>query len=323
MSNKDPLKIAVIGGGLIGPRHAQTVISNPSTVLYALVEPSSHGPSLAKTLNTTYHSSISSLLTTIPLPDAAIICTPNHTHVPLALELISAEIPILVEKPVATSLPSGLELVEAARKANVKVLVGHHRRFNPYLLATKVALQNLGRILAIQGTWALQKPPSYFTTPEANTWRQRVEDGGGVILINLIHEVDLLQYLFGPINLVSALQTGKGRGYEVEEGAAVMMRFASGVVGSFVFSDNSPSPWNFEAGTGENPLIPKVEAADGFYRVLGEKGSLSVPDLTRWMVRGAEDPNCSGEDALRALKVCQAIKMAIKNDDGYPIKIED
>ncbi|CAG8979703.1 hypothetical protein HYALB_00003934 [Hymenoscyphus albidus] len=365
ISNKDPLKIAVIGGGLIGPRHAQTVISNLSTVLYALVELSSHGPSLARTLDTTYHFSISSLLPTIPLPDAAIICTPNHTHVPLALELISAEIPILVEKPVATSLPSGLELVEVARKANVKVLVGHHRRFNTYLLATKAGLPNLGRILAIQGTWALQKPPSYFTTPETNTWRQRVEDGGGVILINLIHEVDLVQYLFGPINLVSALQTGKGRGYEVEEGAAVMMRFASGVVGSFVFSDNSPSPWNFEAGTGENPLIPKVEAADGFYRVLGEKGSLSVPGLTRWsydevpgkeehvekgwgrvlkkeklevrvedvpfdlqlnhfveVVRGTEEPCCSGEDALRALKVCQAIKMATKNDDGYPIKIE-
>lgn len=191
MTTGNPLKVAIIGGGLIGPRHAQSVISNPSTVLYALVEPSPHGPSLAKTLNTTLHASISSLLTTIPLPDAAIICTPNHTHVSLGLELIAAGIPILFEKPLATSAISGLELVKAAQRAKVKVLVGHHRRFNPYLLATKAALPSLGRVLAIQGTWALQKPSSYFTTSERNAWRQRVEDGGGVILINLIHEIDL------------------------------------------------------------------------------------------------------------------------------------
>lgn len=270
----------------------------------------------------------------------------------------------MVEKPVATSVSSGEELVEAAKEANVKLLVGHHRRFHPYLLATKRALDGLGRVLAVQGIWALQKPASYFTTPERNSWRQRVEDGGGVVLINLIHEVDLLQYLFGNIILISALPTAKGRGYEVEEGAAVLLQFENGIVGTFVFSDNVPSPWNFEAGTGENPMIPKVEEAGGFYRVLGEKGSLSVPDLTRWsyddvpgreegkekgwervlmreklevrredvpfdlqlshfvgVVRGREEPSCSGGDALRALRVCEAIKVAVGKGDGCPIRI--
>lgn len=142
-----------------------------------------------------------------------------------------------------------------------------------------------------------------------------------------------------------------------------MLRFESGVVGTFIFSDNSPSPWNFEAGTGENPTIPKVEDAGGFYTILGEQASLSVPDLTRWsydeapgkeevkekgwerilkreklevrtedvpfdlqlshfvkVVRGIEEPNCSGDDALRALGTCQAIKQAVLWGDGMPIK---
>ena len=114
----------------------------------------------------------------------------------------------------------------------------------------------------------------------------QTSSSGGVVLINLIHEVDLLQYLFGPISLISALETKKTRGYGAEEGAAILMRFESGIVGTFILSDSVPSPWNFEAGTGENPTIPKVENGGGFYRVMGTKGSLSVPDSERWSYDG-------------------------------------
>jgi len=63
-----------------------------------------------------------------------------------------------------------------------------------------------------------------------------------VVLINLIHEVDLLQYLLGSIMLVYALEAPKTRDFDAEEGAAVLLRFESGVVGTFVLSDAVPSP---------------------------------------------------------------------------------
>ncbi|KAH6671690.1 hypothetical protein B0J14DRAFT_639684 [Halenospora varia] len=359
-SSKSPLKVAIIGAGFIGPRHAKSVNSNPSTDLIALVEPSPNGPSIAASLNTTHYTSISSLITSPHKPDAAIICTPNHTHVSLSLELIAAGIHVLVEKPISTTLASGRELVAAAQAANVKLLVGHHRRFNPYLLSAKTCLSSnsLGKVIAIQGTWALLKPPSYFNG--IGSWRQNSSSGGGVILINLIHEVDLLQYLLGPIVFVSALETPKTRGFDAEEGAAILMRFKSGVVGTFILSDAVPTPWNFEAGTGENPTIPKVEGVDGFYRIMGTNGSLSVPDLTRWsyeegaggkevgwnlefrkeqlkvrkedvpfdlqvqhfvdVVRDGAEPSCTGEEALRALVVCEAVKRAM--DSGKSVEID-
>ena len=186
-------------------------------------------------------------------------------------------------------------------------------------------------------------------------------ESGGVVLINLIHEVDLLQHLLGPIVIVSAVQTKKTRGFDAEEGAAIMLRFESGVVGTFILSDAVPSPWNFEAATGENPTIPHVlkdEGAGGFYRIMGTEASLSVPDLTRWsydgkenkswtenlrkddlqvdkekvpfdlqvqhfyeVVRNGASPSCTGDEGLRAMVVCEAVKRAMGS--GLPVEINE
>jgi len=358
MTSSSKLNIAIIGGGLIGPRHAQTVLKNPHTSLIALVDPAPHGAQLASSLQTTHYTSISSLLSSAHRPDAAIICTPNNTHVPLSLELIEAGIPVLVEKPIATTIESGVRLIEAARGKGVQLLVGHHRRFNPYLLAAKKAVDegSLGRVIAVQGTWCMKKPAEYFNG--IGEWRRGAS--GGTVLVNLIHEVDLLQYLLGKIVLVSALETAKTRGFEAEEGAAILLRFEIGVVGTFVLSDAVPSPWNFESGTGENPTIPHVEkerGAGGFYRIMGTKGSLSVPDLKRWsndswldslktedlevdrekvpfelqvqhfyeVVREGKAPSCTGEQGLSAMVVCEAVKRSMASGrameiDGFEIK---
>ena len=67
------------------------------------------------------------------------------------------------------------------------------------------------------------------------------------------------------------------RGHEAEEGAAILLRFKSGVVGTVILSDALPSPYNFEAATGENPLFPK--AGKDIYRIFGTEATLSVGDM--------------------------------------------
>lgn len=174
---------------------------------------------------------------------------------------------------------------------------------------------------------------------------------GGPILINLIHEIDCLQYLLGPITRVHAEQTISQRGHAAEEGAAILLRFASGVVGTFILCDAAPSPHFFESTTGENPLIPKKggchSRGEDVYRIFGTEGTLSVGDgkITccgpssekSWssslverklsvgeevpfdgqvehfvrIINGVEEPRCTGEDGLRAVVVCEAIKRAM------------
>lgn len=291
MIASNPVLLIVIGVGLIGPRHAQHIVQNPDCDLLAIVDPSSKALSLAEELDTLCFSSTDDLFeyldqSSIPYPDGALICTPNDTHAKIAAGLAAKGIHLLIEKPVSTSLEQAKALQQyVAAKKDVKVLIGHHRRFNPFIIAAKEHLDKIGNIIAIQGTWALQKPKSYF---EISPWRTDVRTGGGALLINLVHDLDLLQFLFGPIERVYAELLKKQRDEypNVDEGACLTLRFANGITGTFICADNVISPFNFEAGTGENPLIPFDDKLEGFYKVFGSKGTLSIPDFTLYHQSG-------------------------------------
>jgi predicted dehydrogenase len=365
-SSPSPLKIAVIGGsGLIGKRHCQHVASNASTQLIAVVDPSPSGLEIAKLHNTTLYSTTQELIYSPHKPEAAIVCTPNHTHVPLSKELAQAGIHILCEKPISTMVETAKQLIEVAKEHEVTLLVGHHRRFNPYVIKAKQMIKSgsLGQITAVSGLWTTFKPSEYFA-PEAVKWRSSKKNGGGVILINFIHEIDLLQYLFGAVIRIHAERAISRRSQPddadaAEEGAAITMRFASGVVGTFIICDNVPSPHSFEQGTGENPLLPS--SGSDVYRIFGTDGTLSFPDMMlssygdrkkSWenkismqkqaiehmdvapfdsqlshfvkVCRGQENPGCTGEEGLRALIVCEAVRKALNGDkNGGTVEVDD
>jgi predicted dehydrogenase len=198
-------------------------------------------------------------------------------------------------------------------------------------------------------------------------WRASKSQGGGVILINFVHEIDLMHHFFGPTVRVHAEKTLNRRGNgedKAEEGVVMTLKFESGVVGTFVISDCVVSPHNFEAGTGENPMIARAIRVNGeevdVYRVLGTKASLSVPDMVRWsyegerswekelkrekveidtdervpferqldhfarVVKGDEKESCGGEEGLRAMIVCDAVRRALDSESGTVVvpKIE-
>lgn len=279
-----PVLLIVVGAGLIGPRHAQHILKSPDCELLALIDPSPSAADLADELDTLHFHSIDKLFChldegSLPYPDGALICTPNHTHASIAAKLASKGVHLLIEKPVSTSLEEARALQKYVENEGVKVLIGHHRRFNPFIVAAKENLYKVGDAVAIQGTWALKKPKSYF---EASEWRTDIKTGGGALLINLVHDLDILQYLFGPIERVFAELLKKQRQEypNVDEGACLTLRFKNGIAGTFICADNVTSPFNFEVGTGENPLIPCDDNLEGFYKVFGSEGTLSIPDFT-------------------------------------------
>lgn len=350
----EKVTIAIIGLGIIGPRHALAVQSNSEAHLLCVVSPpSEESLATAASLGVSFFNKVEDMLQSKEhIPDAAIVCTPNSTHVPISSTLLQAGIHVLVEKPISTDISSAQALIEVAKRTGKKLAVGHHRRFNPYVTATKRSLAEkaIGKVIAINGLWTTCKPDSYFLPPAE--WRAQ-RGTGGPILINLVHEIDILQYLLGPIVRVHAEQTISQRGNESEEGAAILLKFESGVVGTFILSDAVVSNHGFESGTGENPIIPK--SGQDFYRIFGSEGTLSVGDMKlskavvgqerSWtnalqdqsvavgsevpfeeqvanfvrVVRGEEEPRCSGEDALKALIVCNAIAKAMES--GLPVDI--
>ncbi|KAK0662715.1 Inositol 2-dehydrogenase [Lasiodiplodia hormozganensis] len=279
MASTRPVRIAVIGTGLIGPRHAKAVIQDANAVLTCIVDPSPAAQEVAAALQTPLYPSVQAMLSSPHRPDVGIVCTPNHTHVPVSTELLSGGVHVLCEKPISVDIAGGQALVDHAAARGLHLLTGHHRRFNPFVTAVKRILDtnSLGNITAISGLWTLFKPSPYFDPPTA--WRRSAESGGPV-LINLIHDIDVLHYLLGPIKTVAAFEAVKRRGHDAEEGGAILLHFESGVVGTFVLSDAVVSPHAFELGTGENPLFPPT--GEDIYRIFGTEATLSVPDLKRW-----------------------------------------
>ena len=130
-------------------------------------------------------------------PDGAIVATPNACHVPDGLACIERGVPALIEKPIADDVAGGARLVEAAERAGVALLVGHHHRHNPIIARARELVRAAARSGASRRSPAsprFLKPDPYFV---AGPWRR--EKGGGPVLINLIHGIDDLRFIVGEI----------------------------------------------------------------------------------------------------------------------------
>lgn len=169
MAASESITIAVAGfSGRIGVRHTQYVLDNPYTELVALIDP---GPTAADVVtkmapSVPFFETVTDMLSGLgdKKPQAAIVCVPNNLHVTVAKELVAAGIDILVEKPLCDSVEDGKSLIEEVEKMGVKLLVGHHKRFNHYAMAAKKTLESgvLGHITAMSALWTGYKPDEYY-----------------------------------------------------------------------------------------------------------------------------------------------------------------
>ncbi|WP_299550847.1 Gfo/Idh/MocA family oxidoreductase [uncultured Tateyamaria sp.] len=324
------MRIGVAGVGLIGRQHLDAIERAQGVTVSAVFDPAlkEHVP----------WACTDSLLDLAAQSDGVILAVPNHLHASMALSLIGVHCPILIEKPLAATTAEGVEVVAAAEKADVPILVGHHRRHNPLVAKAHqlIADGTLGKVTTVQGTCWLPKPDSYY----AQSWRQGA--GAGPLFINLIHDIDLLMYLCDPITHVQAMESNAVRGAKAEEVTVATLRFASGALGTVNLSDVALGPWSWELTAGENPAYPKTDQSS--YLIGGTKGSLSLPNLSLWTQKDGPDwwapmdqtrvplplsdplkdqiehfaqviegnalPLVSGADGLRAVQVIEAIKSA-------------
>ncbi len=274
-----PLRLAIIGFGMFGQRHAATIGASADCTLVAVADPTADAAAAAAQLHVPVFADSARMLDDVK-PDGVIVATPNALHLPAALEAVQRRVPVLVEKPVADTLASAQLLCEAARACAVPVLVGHHRRYNPVVEKAREIVQGggIGRLLAVNAMFTIRKPEDYFDV----AWRR--EAGGGPILINLIHDIDCLRYIAGEITDVQAFTGNAGRGHAVEDSAALVMRFAGGALGAALLSDATPAPWSWELTSGEASMYPQV--VENCYWFAGTAGSLAVPRLDHWRYAG-------------------------------------
>jgi predicted dehydrogenase len=279
-----PLRIAVLGAGLIGRRHIQTILAMPEVAeLVAVADPVADRAGLDIGA-AAWFGDAQEMLDRVK-PEAVIIATPNALHLQQGQWCCERGIHFLMEKPVTVTLDEAAALVQAVRQSGVKTLVGHHRRYLGVVQQAKQWLADgrLGRLVVASVVWATRKPDAYYQA----AWR--TQPGGGPLLINAIHEIDMLRHLCGDIHAVSGVKSHANRGFAVEDTAAAVFEFDNGCLGTLACTDAGLSPWTIEQGSGENPAFGYT--GQSAYRLIGTEGSLELPVLRAW------SPRVTGEAA--------------------------
>ena len=171
-------------------------------------------------------------------PEGIIIATPNGLHLSVAREAVKRDIVPLVEKPISDNLEDAQAFAAETEDAGVPVLVGQHRRHNPFVQKAKQIIEGgeLGKLTVSSFHYMIYKNDEYFDVE----WRRK--KGAGPILVNLVHDVDLLRYLLGEPVAVQGMQSSAARGFETEDSAVVNVRFADGSLASMTISDATASP---------------------------------------------------------------------------------
>ncbi len=212
-SAEHPLRIGVIGVGVMGSNHARVLSGLPGVKLVGIADPDrKQADFVARTLGCTAVDGVEELLD-LGI-DAVTIAAPTHLHHPIALACIARGVHVLVEKPIASTVEQGHDIIAAARAAGVTLMVGHVERFNPAVEAIKEAIRNED-ILSIAITRVGPFPPRMSNV--------------GVVIDLAVHDIDLIRW-FTDSDIVEVQPQMSNAVAEREDIALLQFRTANGVL---------------------------------------------------------------------------------------------
>src|SRR3984893_9644717 len=175
------LRVGVVGAGVMGSNLARVLAGLPDISLVGVVEPlPAHRTRVMDLANCRTFAGLDELIA--EGVDAVTVAAPTHLHHEIALACIARDIHILVEKPIASTVEEGEEIIAAARRAGVTLMVGHVERFNPAVEAIRRALQGED-ILSIAITRVGPFPPRMSNV--------------GVVIDLAVHDIDLIRWFTG------------------------------------------------------------------------------------------------------------------------------
>ena len=207
------LRVGVVGVGVMGSNHARVFAGLPGIELVAVADPDrKQADFVARTLGCAAVADVGELLD--QKVDAITIAAPTHLHRDIALACIARGVHVLVEKPIASSVEEGNEIINAARRAGLTLMVGHVERFNPAVEAIKDAIRGED-ILSIAITRVGPFPPRMSNV--------------GVVIDLAVHDIDLIRW-FTDSDIVEVRPQLSSAVAEREDIALLQFRTASGVL---------------------------------------------------------------------------------------------
>lgn len=225
------IHFAIVGCGHIAAKHIDAIERTKGARLAALCDPDpAKLAAWSEAGEVSLYADFSTLLAQEPQVDAICICAPSGLHVPLALEAIRAGKHVVLEKPVTLNLAEAKLLRQALDQSGLRATVVHPNRYRPAVRELKAALeqQRFGKLSHINVTVRWNRSDEYYNQA---AWRGTREMDGGVLLNQAIHGLDLLQWLFGPVEEVKSLVATRLKPIEAEDVAIAALRLESGALG--------------------------------------------------------------------------------------------
>ncbi len=338
MKSEAKVRFAVLGLNQ-GSKIARDAKENPNIELVAVAGFGDQAVQTAAELGVKLYEDYNNLLEKETIEGVA-IALPNSLHLPATEKAVQCGVKnILLEKPIASTVEEGEQIIKVCRDADVKLLIGHHRRSSSRYQFLKQLLDSgrLGKIIGIQSSFAIEKQPDYW---DADWHKVRT---GGPMLINAIHDIDDLNFVTGlKIKRVYATLQNTIRGNESEDSATIVMEYEGGVTASYFISDGTPSPWNYDLAACENVFWCMCPGENSM-RIYGTEGSFGFPNMDLYSYKEGHrgwreqlykehfeiatndpmtaeldhfiamctdssiQPRCTGEDALQAVKIIDAV----------------
>lgn len=342
------LRVGVIGCGKIARSHAEAVRDIPDAELVAFCDADlSRAQAFAEEFGASLATeSLETFLAKGNL-DVALICTPHPLHEQQVIACAEAGVNVLCEKPIAVKLESADRMIEAADRAEVSFGVIFQRRFWPSTQRIRKAIDagEMGKLTFGSASALLWRPESYFA---ADPWRGKwATEGGGVMMNQAIHAVDLLQWFMGPaVEVYGRIALlAHGDYIDVEDTVAATVTFESGALGVIeaittinpdfgyrvaVYGDNGATASvheNPEGTLGINDLWtfgPGAEARAAWEAA--EKGQPGFPKYHQLQiaefldaVRAGWPPAITGRDARNSLAIILGIYESSRT--GKPVDL--
>ena len=324
------IHFGIVGLGNIALTHARAISGHVNaTVSAACSRNEENRKHFGRKFNVPLYSDYSDMLLHDKL-DAVTICTPSGSHLDYAKKAAEAGKHVVIEKPIDITVERGREIIECCKQNGVKLAVIYQNRFSDGAIQMKSALNagEIGSPVMARASVKWYRDQDYYTE---STWRGTLKlDGGGAVINQAIHTLDLLIWMMGDVKTVSAFKaTLTHPGIEAEDNAVAILKFTSGALCVFEASTSiqPPQPRRIEInGTAGTMVLEDdrfIEVSNGNEQESKtEVGGVGAADPMAGMgtdhhsrqyeqiidaILNDKSPVVSGEESLKSLAVVEAI----------------
>ncbi len=321
----EKLRFGIVGCGVIGPVHAEAIASLPEAELISVVDINAEkAQKLADKYGARPYTQLQDMLDSEPV-DVVIICTPSGLHGELACQVMSSGRHVIVEKPMEITREAIEEMLRVQQATGVKLAVISQHRFDQasQQVHDLVEEKAFGRLVlgnAIVPWWRSQE---YY---DSGDWRGTWElDGGGVLMNQTIHSIDLLQWLMGPVRSVFGYTDTLAHRMETEDVAVAVLRFANGALG-IISATTGAYPGvttRIEIFGDKGSVVIENDSLSYLHLARDDKESISAYGVTPQECKKSEDTSSTPQNPAalsvrsHALQIADMIR-AIR-EDGTPL----